>query len=136
MYFLSSFARACEVYLGSTYVGTCIYYLVPNKGIGPEAEWAPPHTFRIGPEVNCPPPPPPPTFRISDWPPTFRIGPEANCPTFRISDLKWTAPPSPHFSYIGPEVDCPPPPPPPLFVWGLTLSTPLAEILDTPLASP
>ena len=49
----------------------------------------------------------------------FHIGPEANCPP-------------PHFSYIGPEVDCPPPPPP-LFVWGLTLSTPLAEILDTPL---
>ena len=68
--------------------------------------------------------------------------------SFRISDLKWTAPPPPpppppHFSYIGPEVDCPPPPlfvsdlkriappppPPPLFGWG----TPLAEILDTPL---
>ena len=33
--------------------------------------------------------------------PNKGIGPEADCP------------PPPHFSYIGPEVDCPPPPPPP-----------------------
>ena len=51
------------------------------------------------------------------------IGPEA---------AEWSPP---HFSYIGPEAP-PPPPPPPLFVWGLTLSTPHAEILDTPLAPP
>ena len=62
-----------------------------------------------------------------------------------IGPLTFSPPPplTPHFSYIGPDVDGqryylwdappPPPPPPPLFVWGLTLSTPLAEILDTPL---
>ena len=52
----------------------------------------------------------------------------------KVSDLKRTAPPPPppHFSYIGLKWTVPPPPPP-LFVWGLTLSSPLAEILYTPL---
>ena len=57
----------------------------------------PPHFSYIGPEVDCPP-----TFRISDlkWtaPP-----PPPPPPHFRISDLKRIAPPpSPHFSYGAP----------------------------------
>ena len=70
----------------------------------------------LGQNCNRLSPPPPP--------PTFRIGPEANCPP---------PPPAPHFR-IGPEANCPPHTHThTLFVWGLTLSTPLAEILDTPL---